>query len=104
MGQNILTGGRAWGKILGRCEVYTGVKTSLQEGLRRGKLFIRFRWLFDHSSGSNRCIIMSFIQNRDKISRDHTVKVSGFHKFCIKSLGVSKVRPRDATLWKLRIL
>ena len=25
MGQNIGTGGRAWGKILGRCEVYTGV-------------------------------------------------------------------------------
>ena len=25
MGQNIGTGGRAWGRILGRCEVYTGV-------------------------------------------------------------------------------
>ena len=27
MGQNIGTGGRAWGKILGRCEVYTGIVT-----------------------------------------------------------------------------
>ena len=25
MGQNIGTGGRAWGKILGRCVEYTGV-------------------------------------------------------------------------------
>ena len=25
MGQNIGTGGRAWGRILGRCEEYTGV-------------------------------------------------------------------------------
>ena len=28
MGQNIGTGGRAWGKILGPCEEYTGVHVS----------------------------------------------------------------------------
>ena len=29
MGQNIGTDGRAWGKILGRCVVYTGVLTNI---------------------------------------------------------------------------
>ena len=32
MGQNIGTGGRAWGKILGRCEEYTGVIRPIQSG------------------------------------------------------------------------
>ena len=40
MGQNIGTGGRAWGKILGPCEEYTGVSGNLTVSTKAVKYMI----------------------------------------------------------------
>ena len=48
MGQNIGTGGRAWGRILGRCVEYTGVgqlQLKVELGFRQ-KINFEFRMIY----------------------------------------------------------
>ena len=44
MGQNIGTGGRAWGKILGPCEEYTGVALTYQKIADCDRVPLRLCW------------------------------------------------------------